>query len=106
MLQEILTSAFAPSFLEWVTPSKAMVLQILHSQLPGCLPRVRMRARAGSEYPWLPLPGATCWLGVFLMLLMNLVEALSACNESGTNNMTKRASVHVLVRIYMRGCMC
>ena len=69
MLQGIATGAFALSFLDGVTSSKAMELRIVRSQLPGYLPPVSMRARAESEYPWLPLHGATCWLGVFHMLL-------------------------------------
>ena len=59
-----------------------------------------------SEYPWLPLHGATCWLGVFLMLLMNFVGAISACNVRSTKNMTKKVSVHVHVCVYMRAYMC
>ena len=60
--------AFAPSLLEWVGSSKAMALQTLPSP-PGYVPPVAMLARVGSEYPSLPLHGATCWLGILFMFL-------------------------------------
>ena len=73
--------AFAPSLLEWVGSSKAIALRILQSPPPGYLSPVAMCAQVGSEYPSLPFHGATCWLGVLFMFLMNFMEDIPACNE-------------------------
>ena len=81
-----------------------MASRILQSLPPGYVSPVAMRARVGSEYPSLPLHGATCWLGVLFMYLMNVMGDVPACNESATNNMKKRASVHM--HIFMREYIC
>ena len=95
---------FAPSLLEWMGSSKAMALRILQSPPPGYVSPVAMCARVESQYPSLPLHGAICWLGVLFMLLMNVMGDIPACNERATNNMKKRASVHM--HIFMREYMC
>ena len=96
--------AFAPSLLEWVGSSKAMALRILQSLPPGYVFPVAMRARVGSGHPPLPLHGATCWLGILFMSLASVTGDIPACNERATNNMTKRASVHM--HIFMREYIC
>ena len=92
--------AFAPSLLEWMGSSKAMALRILHSLPPGYVSPVATRARVGSGYPSLPLHGVTCWRGILFMSLANVTGDIPACNETATNNMKKRASVHM--HIFMR----
>ena len=61
---------------------------------------VAIRARAGSEYPSLPLHRATCWLRFPFRFMLNFAGDISACSEKGTDNMKKRASVcvHIFVR--------
>ena len=73
--------AFAPSLLEWVGSSKAMVLRMLPYLPPGYVSGVAMRVWVGSEYPTLPLHGATCWLGIVFMFLTNVTGDIPACNE-------------------------
>ena len=96
--------AFAPSVREWVGSSKAMALWILPCLPPGYLSPVAMRARVGSGYPPLPLHGAACWLGFLFMSLVHFSGDISACNQRATNNMKKRASVHM--HIFMRESIC
>ena len=74
------------------------------SRLPGYLSPVAMRAPVGSEYPSVPLHGATCWLGVLLMFLLNFVGDISACNVRKTNNRKEGASVPV--HTFMGGYIC
>ena len=95
---------FPWSLLEWVGSSKAMALRILPFLPPGYVSLVAMRARVGSEYPSLPLRGATCWLGMLFRFLMSFTGDISACRENGTNNMKKRTSVHV--HIFIGGYIC
>ena len=96
--------AFAPSPLEWVGSSKAMALRILQSPPPGYVSPVATRARVGSGHPSLPLHGVTCWLGSLFMAMGNVTGDIPACNERATNNMKKRASVHM--HIFMREYIC
>ena len=96
--------ALAPSLLEWVGSSNVMASQILQSPRPGYLSPVAMRARVGSGYPLLPLHGATSWLGILFMSLANVSGDIPVCNERVTNNMKRRASVHM--HIFMREYIC
>ena len=81
-----------------------MALRILPSPPPGYVSPVAMCARVRSEYPSLPLHGAKCWLGVLFMFLMNVLGDIPAYNERATNNMKKRASVHM--HIFVREHIC
>ena len=67
-----------------------MALRILQFPPPKYLSPVTMSARLWSGYPPLPLHGATCWLGVLFMFLMNVMGDLPAWNKTATNNMKKR----------------
>ena len=96
--------AFGPSLLEWVGSSKAVALRIMQSPPPGYLSPVAMRARVRSEYPVLPLHGDTFLLGMWFMFLVNITWDVPACSECDTNNMKKRAIVHV--HIFMGGYIC
>ena len=78
-----------------------MALRILPSLPPGYLSPLAMRGLVPSKYPLLPLHGATCWLLVFCMFLVNFMCEMSACNVRGTNNMKQRASVHVWGNFYV-----
>ena len=81
-----------------------MALRILPPLQPGYLSLVAMCARVGSRYPRMPLHGAPCWLGVSFMSLVHFTGDISACNERATNNMKKRASMHM--HIFMREYIC
>ena len=66
-----------------------MALRILPCP-PGHVPPVAMRAQVGSEYPSLPLHGATFWLGMLFMFLRSVTGDISACSERNTNHMRRR----------------
>ena len=81
-----------------------MALRILQSPLLGYVSLVAIRAQVGSGYPPLRLHGVTSWLGIFFVSLANVMGDISACNEGASNNMKKRASVHM--HIPMREYIC
>ena len=83
---------------------KGKALRILQSSPPGYVSPVAMHARVGSGYLSLPLHGVTCWLGILFLSLANVTGDIPACDERATNNMKKRASVHM--HIFMRESIC
>ena len=67
-----------------------MALRILPSLPPGYVSPVAMGAQVGSEYPTLPLHGATYWLGILCLFFTNVTGDIPACNKRETPKMNKR----------------
>ena len=83
-----------------------MPLQFFSSLPPWYLSPVAMCAPGRSEYPVFPLHGATCWLGVLIISLLNVMWDISACSEMGTNNMNRgRVYTGVCAYIFERTYM-